>query len=107
MDVLMTVEMIDRDPRRTDAPDLLVELTTNFRHRHAAAQPSRQQLLQVWLERAVCPNEAGRGGSSDQRAMLRQHEMHADGEARPQSRELDGVLELRSRRHDRGRGHDA
>src|SRR5687768_17270236 len=37
VDVLMAVEVIDRDSRRTHAPDLLVELAADLRHRNTAA----------------------------------------------------------------------
>ena len=59
------------------------------------------------LECAVGADERCGGRGAEQRPVLRQHEMHADGERGPRSRERDGVLERGARRHDRRRGHDA
>src|SRR6185503_4950543 len=105
--MLMAVEVIDRNAGRPDAADLRVELAANLLHRPETAQPFREQLLQVRLERAVAPNEAGRRGRAAQRPLLSEHEMDADGETRAQSCELESVLERRPRGHDGRRRHDA
>jgi len=61
----------------------------------------------VRREAAIRLDEARGSRGADERPLLREHEMDADGESRPALRQRHRVVERGPRRHDRRRGHDA
>ncbi len=104
--VLMAVEVGHDNAGRTHAPNLGVELAAYFGQRDAAAHALDEELIEMRRKNTLRSNECRGRRGADQRPVLREHEVDADGKLRARARQRNGVLELRPGCHDGCRSHD-